>query len=61
MSKTLPNDSQLVKDQREFIEEKLTLKALSKDLSSLSKFVRLACCGVVGHTDLQIKTREIFK
>ena len=60
LSKTLPTDSQLVKDQREFIEKRLRLKTLSEDLSSLSKFVRLACCGVVGHTDLQIKTREIL-
>ena len=61
LTKNLPIDSQLVKDQTANIEQRLKLKRLSKDLSSLSKFVRLACCGVVGHTELQIKTRTLLK
>ena len=52
--------SELVASQTSAIEEKLRLKRLGNDLSSLGKFVRLACCGVVGHTDLQIKMRHVL-
>ena len=60
LSKKLPADSRLVKDQTHKVEELLRLNVLSKDLSCLSKFVHLACCGVVGHTDLEIETREVL-
>ena len=60
LSKKPPIDSQLVKEQTKIVKEHLRLTTLGRDLSSLGKFVRLACCGVVGHTELQIKTREVL-
>ena len=59
MTKALSTDSQLVKDQVRNVEE-LNIENLRRDLSSVGKFVRLACCGVVGHAELQIKTREVL-
>lgn len=60
LSKSTSVDRELVQNQSKYIEEELKLKMLGNDLSSLGKFVRLACCGVVGHTDLEIKTREVL-
>ena len=59
LAKTLPTDSQIIKDQVKIIEE-LKLASVSRDLSTLGKYVRVACCGMVGHTELQIETREIL-
>ena len=47
-------DREFIQNQTKFIEDKLKLKMLGNDLSSLGKFVRLAYCGVVGNTDLVI-------
>ena len=60
LAKAIPTESQLVEDQAKEIEEKLKIATLGRDLSSLGKFVHLACCGVVGHTGLQIKMREVL-
>ena len=59
LAKTLPTDCQLVKDHI-LIVEGFKLEKLSRNLSSLGKFAYLACCGVVGHTELQISMREML-
>ena len=60
LSETIPTDSQLVKDQAKIIENDLQITALDEDLRRLGKFVHLACCGVVGYTELEIKTRRVL-
>ena len=60
LTKALSKDSQIVIDRAKSVEENLKLAKLGRDLSSLGKFVHLACCGVVGHTELQIKTRKVL-
>ena len=58
LAKKLPTDSQLVNVQAEIVE--LKLEKLARYLSSLGNFARLAYCGVVGHTELQLKTRDVM-
>ena len=60
LAKPIPTKSQLVEDQAKQIEETLNISTLGRDLSSLGGFVHLACCGVVGHTELQIKMRKVL-
>ena len=60
LSKPLSKNSQIVIDQAKWIDEELKLAMLGRDLSNLGKFVHLACCGVVGHAELQIKTRKVL-
>ena len=58
LSQHLSPDSQLAKDQAKNVGKTLNITTLGTNLSSLALFVRLACCGVVGHTELQIETRK---
>ena len=60
LSQSYSSDSKIVQTQTESIEKKLKLTTLADDLSSLGKLVHLACCGVVGHTELEKETRNVL-